>query len=214
MDGLLHVSDMSWGRIQHPGDLVRVGDELTVKVLKFDRAKGRISLGLKQLTPDPWVGAAERYPVGSLVKGRVVNLVDYGAFLELEPGLEGLVHASEMTSPEQGGRPLSEGQTVEAVVLSLDRQNRKLALSLKRVEPDPWLRVVARYPVGAVLEARIKELDGEAVLLRLEAELDGVLQPDSGRLAELTAGRLVRAAVTGHETQTRRVVLKLTEVLD
>ncbi|MBW2618660.1 MAG: 30S ribosomal protein S1, partial [Deltaproteobacteria bacterium] len=178
MDGLLHISDMSWGRIQYPGDLVSVGDELEVMILKFDQERERISLGLKQLTSDPWSQVEENYKVGTKVEGRVVNVVDYGAFLEIEPGLEGLIHITEMSwagNIRQAKAVLDEGQTVEAVVISLDTDARKLALSLKRIEPDPWQTVAERYPPETIIEGRVKTVTEFGVFIGLEEGVDGLV---------------------------------------
>ncbi|MBW1711655.1 MAG: 30S ribosomal protein S1 [Deltaproteobacteria bacterium] len=223
MDGLLHVSDMSWGRIQHPGDLVRVGDELTVKVLKFDQEKERISLGLKQLSPDPWSEAEERYPAGTKIQGQVVNVVDYGAFVEIEPGLEGLIHVSEMSwgnNLRQAGKVLSEGQKVEVVVLSLDTQNRKLALSLKRAEPDPWQTVSERFPPGTVIEGTIKSVTDFGLFIGLEEGVDGLIhrrditwnsnQPQPEESFE--TGQTVQAVVLSVDPDKRRVALGLKQL--
>jgi len=223
MDGLLHVSDMSWGRIQHPGDLVRVGQELKVKVLKFDRERGRISLGLKQLSPDPWETAGENCPVGAMVKGRVVNVVDYGAFVEIAPGLEGLIHVSEMSwgnDVRQAGQVLTEGQEVEAVVLSLDQESRKLALSLKRIEPDPWDKLAEKFPVGTVIEGLIKTATEFGLFIGLEEGIDGMIHrrdvswsndpppPDQ----EFEPGQTVRAMVLSVDPEKKKIALGMKQL--
>src|SRR5579885_3429510 len=155
IDGLLHVTDMSFGRVGHPSEIVHVGDEVTVKVLKFDRQKERVSLGLKQLAPDPWETVAERYPMNGRVIGRVVNVTDYGAFVELEPGVEGLIHISEMTWSRRMKHPskvVKPGDQVEAVVLDVHSKDRRISLGLKQLEPNPWTTIDSRYSVGSVVE--------------------------------------------------------------
>jgi len=218
MDGLLHVSDMSWGRIQHPSDLVAVGDEIEVKVLKFDRAKERISLGLKQLTPDPWSAAGERYPIGNLVRGKVVNVVDYGAFVEIEPGLEGLIHVTEMSwtgNVRQASQVLEEGEEVEAMVLSLDAEARKLALSLKRTAPDPWDSVAERYPPGTVIEGTIKTVTDFGVFIGLEEGVDGLVHRKDLSWAKnppspeeiYQPNQVIQAVVLSVDSEKKRVAL-------
>src|SRR5690242_10725730 len=155
IDGLLHVTDMSYGRITHPSEMLNVGDEVTVKILKFDRSKERVSLGIKQLEPDPWETVIERYPVNNRVIGRVVNVTDYGAFIELEPGVEGLIHISEMTWSRRMKHPskvVKSGDQVEAVVLEVHPKERRIALGLKQLEPNPWTTIDSRYSVGSVVE--------------------------------------------------------------
>ncbi len=223
MDGLLHVSDMSWGRIQHPGDLVKMGDEVQVKVLKFDREKNRISLGLKQLTPDPWTEAEQKYSANMLIKGKVVNVVDYGAFVEIEPGLEGLIHVSEISwsnNVRQAGSILEEGQEVEAVVLNLDVEARKLALSLKRVDPDPWETVIQNYPVGTVIETAIKTVAEFGLFVGLDQGLDGLVHrrdiswsraecdPESG----YEPGQIIKAIVLSVDPDKKRVALGMKQL--
>jgi len=161
LDGLLHITDMSWGRLSHPRDLVNVGDEIHVKVLKFDKEKGRVSLGFKQLTPDPWLDAAHRYPIGARVRGRVLSVTDYGAFVELEQGIEGLVHVSEMSWSKRMKHPskmVNAGDQVEAVVLNVNPGERRISLGLKQLEPNPWETLHDKYPVGAAVEGRVRNL--------------------------------------------------------
>jgi small subunit ribosomal protein S1 len=161
IDGLLHITDMSWGRLTHPRDLVNVGDQIQVKVLKFDRDKQRVSLGFKQLTPDPWLDAAERYPVGARVHGRVISVTDYGAFIELEQGIEGLVHVSEMTWSKRMKHPsklVNVGDQVEAVVLNVNPQERRISLGLKQLEANPWESLHEKFPVGSVVEGKVRNL--------------------------------------------------------
>src|SRR5213075_1115306 len=152
IDGLLHVTDLSWGRVNHPSEMFNVGDEITVKILKYDREKERVSLGYKQLTPDPWTLVRQVYPVGARVTGKVVNITDYGAFVELEAGVEGLIHVSEMSWSKRVKHPskiLNVGDTVDAMVLGVDPTARRISLGLKQVETNPWHDLASKYPVGS-----------------------------------------------------------------
>jgi len=178
IDGLLHVTDMSHGRISHPSDVVRVGDEVTVKVLKFDKAKERISLGIRQLNPDPWETLGERLPSGSRVVGRVVSVTDYGAFVEIEPGVEGLIHISEMTWSRRMKHPskvVKAGDQVEAVVLDLKPKERRVSLGIKQLEADPWTTVGQRYSIGSVVEGRVRKLTDFGAFLEIEEGVDGLV---------------------------------------
>jgi small subunit ribosomal protein S1 len=178
IDGLLHVTDMSWGRIAHPSELLHVGDEITVKVLKFDRTKERVSLGLKQLEPDPWETVTERYAVNSRVIGRVVNVTDYGAFVELEPGVEGLIHISEMTWSRRMKHPskvVKPGDQVEAVVLEVHPRERRISLGLKQLEPNPWTTIDSRYSVGSVVEGRVRNMTDFGAFIEIEEGIDGLV---------------------------------------
>ena len=178
IDGLLHVTDMSYGRISHPSELLHVGEEITVKVLKFDRAKERVSLGLKQLEPDPWETVTERYPVHGRVIGRVVNVTDYGAFVELEPGVEGLIHISEMTWSRRMKHPskvVRPGDQVEAVVLEVHPKDRRISLGLKQLEPNPWTTIDSRYSVGSVVEGRVRNMTDFGAFIEIEEGIDGLV---------------------------------------
>jgi small subunit ribosomal protein S1 len=178
IDGLLHVSDMSHGRVTHPSEVVRVGDELTVKILKFDRAKERISLGLRQLTPDPWETLPQRCPPGSRVVGRVMSITDYGAFVEIEPGVEGLIHISEMTWSRRMKHPskvVKVGDHVEAVVIEVKPRDRRVSLGIKQLEADPWTTVADRYSIGSVVEGRVRKLTEFGVFLEIEEGVDGLV---------------------------------------
>ena len=178
IDGLLHVTDVSWGRIAHPSEVLHVGDEIAVKVLKFDRAKERVSLGLKQLEPDPWESVAERYPVDSRVLGRVVNVTDYGAFVELEPGIEGLIHISEMTWSRRMKHPskvVKPNDQVEAVVLEVHSKERRISLGLKQLEPNPWTTIDTRYSVGSVVEGRVRNMTDFGAFIEIEEGIDGLV---------------------------------------
>jgi small subunit ribosomal protein S1 len=178
VDGLLHLTDMTWGRISHPSEVVAISDNLKVKVLDFDREKEKISLGLKQLTPYPWDGVEERYPLNEKVRGKVVSITDYGAFVELEKGVEGLIHISEMSWTRHVKHPskiLAIGETVEAMVLKVDKENQKISLGLKQVEPDPWSSIEERYPVGTRLVGRVRNLTNFGAFVEIEDGIDGLL---------------------------------------
>jgi small subunit ribosomal protein S1 len=178
IDGLLHITDISWGRIRHPSEIVQVGDKLQVKVLSFEPERERISLGLKQLTEYPWDRVDEKYPVGTKVKGRVVSITEYGAFVELEKGVEGLIHVSEMSWTKHIRHPnkiLTEGQDVECMVLKVDKENEKISLGLKQVEPDPWLTLDERFPIGITVEGKVRNLTNFGAFVELEDGIDGLV---------------------------------------
>ena len=178
IDGLLHVTDMSYGRVAHPSEVVHPGDEVTVKVLKFDKARERVSLGLKQISPDPWEGVAQRYAVNQRVVGRIVNVTDYGAFVELEPGVEGLIHVTEMTWSRRMKHPakvVSPGDQVEAVVLEVHAKDRRISLGLKQLEPNPWTTIENRYSVGSVVEGRVRNMTDFGAFIEIEEGIDGLV---------------------------------------
>jgi len=178
IDGLLHITDMSWGRVGHPSELFVVGDKVEVIVLKYDRETGRISLGSKQKTNDPWTNVAARYPVNSRVRGKVVSLTDYGAFVELEPGIEGLVHVSEMSWTHEVRHPsrvVSVGDQVEAAVLNVDPASRKISLGMKQTAPNPWDMVETKYPSGTRIEGKVKSLTDFGAFIGLDEGIDGLI---------------------------------------
>ena len=178
IDGLLHVTDMSWGRASHPSELCKVGDKMQVKVLNFDKERHRVSLGLKQLHPDPWTTVTERYPIGRKVKGKIVNLTDYGAFVELENGVEGLIHVSEMSWTQKVKHPskiVSVGEIVEAVVLSVDPDKKRISLGMKQVEPNPWDVIAEKYPEGTVIEGKIKNITDFGIFIGIDEGIDGLV---------------------------------------
>ncbi len=178
IDGLLHITDMSWGRINHPSEMVRVGDRVKVKVLKFDPATERVSLGMKQTGEDPWLRAEERYHVDDRIRGRVVSLADYGAFVELEPGVEGLIHVSEMSWTKKVKHPskvLNVGDEVEAVVLQVDARNKRIALGLKQTEINPWQLLAEKYPVGTRVRGRVRSITSFGVFVGIEEGIDGLV---------------------------------------
>ena len=178
IDGLLHITDMSWGRVGHPSELFTVGDKVEVTVLKYDRETGRISLGLKQKSADPWTNVAGKYPIGTRVRGRVVSLTDYGAFVELEPGVEGLVHVSEMSWTHEVRHPsrvVAVGDQVEAAVLNVDPASRKISLGMKQTAPNPWDMIEGKYPIGTRIEGKVKSLTDFGVFVGLEEGIDGLI---------------------------------------
>ena len=178
IDGLLHITDMSWGRLTHPRDLVNVGDQIQVKVLKYDKDKQRVSLGFKQLTPDPWLDAEHRYPVGAHVHGRVISVTDYGAFVELEQGIEGLVHVSEMTWSKRMKHPsklVNVGDEVDCVVLSVNPSERRISLGMRQLASNPWDTLHDKYPVGATVEGRVRNLTEFGAFIEIEDGIDGLV---------------------------------------
>lgn len=178
IDGLLHITDMSWGRVGHPSELFTVGDKVEVTVLKYDRETGRISLGLKQKSADPWTNVAGKYPIGTRVRGRVVSLTDYGAFVELEPGVEGLVHVSEMSWTHEVRHPsrvVAVGDQVEAAVLNVDPASRKISLGMKQTAPNPWDMIEGKYPIGTRIEGKVKSLTDFGAFVGLEEGIDGLI---------------------------------------
>ncbi|MEE4606092.1 MAG: 30S ribosomal protein S1 [Desulfobacteraceae bacterium] len=178
VDGLLHITDISWGRVKHPSELFAVGDTIRVKVLSFDLEKERVSLGMKQLTVDPWSVAAERYPVGARVNGVVVSLTDYGAFIELEEGIEGLIHVSEMSWTRKVRHPskvVSVAEEVEAVVLDIRPESRRISLGMKQVVPNPWDVIAEKYPVGTTIEGKIKNITDFGLFIGIDEGIDGLV---------------------------------------
>jgi small subunit ribosomal protein S1 len=178
VDGLLHITDMSWGRIKHPSELVSLGDRISVKILDFDEKTSRISLGLKQLTPYPWENIEAKYPIGKKVTGRVVSITDYGAFVELEKGVEGLIHISEMSWTQHIKHPskiMNVGDKIDAVVLSVDRENEKISLGIKQMEPDPWDTIEKKYPIGKIVSGKVRNLTAFGAFIELEEGIDGLI---------------------------------------
>ncbi len=218
IDGLLHVSDMSYGRVTHPSEMVNAGDEITVKVLKFDRDKERISLGLKQLVPDPWESIDERYPAASRVIGRVVSVTDYGAFVELEPGVEGLIHISEMTWSRRMKHPskvVKVGDQVESVVLEVKPKERRVSLGIKQLEADPWTTVAERYAIGSVVEGRVRKLTDFGAFIEIEEGIDGLVHISDLSWTKrvkhpsevVKKGQLVQAVILNIDAPNRRLSL-------
>jgi small subunit ribosomal protein S1 len=178
IDGLLHVTDISYGRVTHPAEVLHLGDEITVQVLKYDPAKERVSLGVKQLMPDPWEGVAERFPIGTRIVGRVVSVTDYGAFVEIDNGVEGLIHISEMTWSRRMKHPskvVHPGDQVESVVLEVNTKDRRISLGLKQLEANPWTTVEQRYSVGSVVEGRVRNMTEFGAFIEIEEGIDGLV---------------------------------------
>jgi small subunit ribosomal protein S1 len=178
LDGLLHITDISWGRVKHPSELYSVGDKIQIKVLHLDLEKERVSLGVKQLVPDPWTTAAEKYPIGSRVNGKVVSLTDYGAFVELEEGIEGLIHVSEMSWTRKVRHPskvVSVGEMVDAVVLDIKPDNRRISLGMKQVVPNPWDVINEKYPIGTTIEGKIKNITDFGLFVGIDEGIDGLI---------------------------------------
>ena len=178
VDGLLHITDISWGRVKHPSELFSVGDKITVKILSFDIERERVSLGMKQLTEDPWLAATEKYPIGSRVNGKVVSLTDYGAFVELEEGIEGLIHVSEMSWTRKIRHPskvVSVGDVVDTVVLDIKPESRRISLGMKQVVPNPWDVISEKYPVGTTIEGKIKNITDFGLFIGIGEGIDGLV---------------------------------------
>jgi small subunit ribosomal protein S1 len=178
LDGLLHITDMSWSRLNHPSEMLKVGQEIEVLVLDIDREKERVSLGLKQKTMNPWDQIAEKYPVNMRVKGKVTNLVPYGAFVELEPGIEGLVHVSELSWTKRIARPadvLTQGQEIEAVVLGVSKEDQKVSLSVRQIDTNPWEVVTGKYPTGTRVKGKVRNLTAYGAFVELEEGIDGMI---------------------------------------
>jgi small subunit ribosomal protein S1 len=218
IDGLLHITDMSWGRLTHPRDLVNVGDQIQVKVLKFDGDKQRVSLGFKQLTPDPWLDAEHRYPVGAHVRGRVISVTDYGAFVELEQGIEGLVHVSEMTWSKRMKHPsklVNVHDEVDCVVLSVNPTERRISLGMRQLAANPWDSLIEKYPVGAQVEGRVRNLTDFGAFIEIEEGIDGLVHVSNLSWTKrvkhpsevLKKGDRVKAVVLAIDSEKRRLSL-------
>ena len=218
IDGLLHVTDMSWGRLTHPRDLVNVGDQIQVKILKYDKDKQRVSLGFKQLTPDPWLDAEHRYPVGAHVGGRVISVTDYGAFVELEQGIEGLVHVSEMTWSKRMKHPsklVNVSDQVDCVVLSVNPTERRISLGMRQLASNPWDSLHDKYPVGAEVEGRVRNLTEFGAFIEIEDGIDGLVHVSNLSWTKrvkhpsevLKKGDRVKAVVLAIEPDKRRLSL-------
>jgi small subunit ribosomal protein S1 len=224
VDGLLHITDVSWGRVNHPSEYFNVGDEIEVVVLKFDPAAERVSLGYKQKSQDPWTDVVQRYPLGSKVHGRVVSLTDYGAFIELEEGVEGLIHVSEMSWTKKVRNPsklLAMGTEVDAVVTDVNVQNRRISLSLKALEQNPWDTIAERYPIGAVVTGKVRNLTDFGAFVEVEDGIDGLIHISdmswNRRLKHpnevLKKGDAVQARVISVDGENQRLSLSIKEFL-
>ena len=223
IDGLLHITDMSWGRVGHPSELFKVNDEIDVIVLKYDPATERVSLGHKQLVADPWSAVSDRYPVGARVSGKVVSLTDYGAFVELEPGVEGLIHVSEMSWSKRVKHPskiLNVGDTVEAMVLGVDPQARRISLGLKQIETNPWHELADKYPVGSKITGKVRNLTEFGAFVEVEEDIDGLIHISdmswSKRIKHpsevLKKGDTVEAMVLNIDAENQRLSLGLKQL--
>ena len=223
IDGLLHITDMSWGRIQNPTEVLKVGENVQVKVLKFDRDKERVSLGYKQLIPDPWATTFERFPSGSRVKGKVVSVTDYGAFVELEDGIEGLIHVSEMSWSKRVKHPsklVNVGQDVEAQVLAVDQNNRRISLGMKQIETNPWDTIMARYAVGTRVKGRVRNLTDFGAFVEVEDGIDGLVHVSdiswTKRIKHpneaLKKNQEVEAVITAIDVENRRLSLSIKDL--
>ena len=224
LDGLLHVTDISWGRINHPSDVLKVGDEIDVVVLKFDKETERVSLGTKQLTADPWEQVPEKYPVGSRVSGRVTNVTDYGAFVELEQGIEGLIHVSEMSWSKKMKNPskvVSVGDTVEAIISDVNTDTRRISLSLKNTLPDPWEGVAEKYAIGSEITGKVRNLTDFGAFVEIEEGVDGLIHVSDMSWTKrikhpsevLKKGDEVRATITHIDPENRRISLSIKEFM-
>ena len=225
LDGLLHITDLSWCRLKHPSEAVQPGEELEVQILKFDREKMRVSLGRKQLLPDPWAAVPEKYPIGARAQGKVVGITDYGAFVELETGVEGLVHISEMTWSKRLKHPskiVALGETIEVVVLDVQLGQRRISLGLKQATPDPWLALAEKYPVGTVIAGKVRNLTDFGAFVEIEEGFDGLIHvSDISWTAKVKTpaevfkkGDTVEARVLKIDTVNRRVSLGAKQVHD
>jgi small subunit ribosomal protein S1 len=225
IDGLLHLTDLSWGRVKHPSDVVKPEQELDVIILKFDKEKQRVSLGLKQLIPDPWVNAAEKYPAGGKVRGKIVGVVDYGVFVELEQGIEGLVHVSEMSWNKKVTHPsklVKVGEEVDVVVLDIKPSDRRVSLGMKQALPDPWLQIAEKYPVGTVVTGKVRNIAEFGAFVEIEDGFDGLVHVGdvswTGRVKNphevFRKGEPVTAKVLKIDPENRRVSLGIKQVND
>jgi small subunit ribosomal protein S1 len=225
IDGLLHLTDLSWGRVKHPSDIVKPDQELDVIILKFDKEKQRVSLGLKQLIPDPWAGAAEKYPAGGKVRGKIVGVVDYGVFVELEQGIEGLVHVSEMSWSKKVQHPsklAKVGDEVDVVVLDIKPSDRRVSLGIKQALPDPWLQTAEKYPVGTVVTGKVRNIAEFGAFVEIEDGFDGLVHVGdvswTGRVKNphevFKKGEPITAKVLKIDPENRRVSLGIKQVND
>jgi len=218
LDGLLHITDMSWGRIKHPSEVINVGDEIKVKILKYDTEKERVSLGMKQLTEDPWLTVISQYPVGQKVNGKIVSVAEYGAFVELGDGVEGLIHVSEMSWTKRvkhANQMVQVDQKVDVQVLSIDSENRKISLGMKQLQTNPWLEMKDTYPPGTIIEGEVKSVTDFGVFIGIEEGIDGLVHISDfswtkrvNHPSEMFAkGTKVRAVVLGVDTENERFSL-------
>ncbi len=225
IDGLLHITDLSWGRVSHPSEVVAIGDEIEVKVLDFEEERERISLGLKQLQPYPWDNVEAKYPEGSVVRGKVVSITNYGAFVELEKGVEGLIHISEMSWTRHIKHPskvVAIGDVVDVMVLKIDKENEKISLGLKQTEADPWLTLSERYPVGTVIEGKVRNLTDFGAFVEVEEGIDGLVHISDMSWTKrvrhpkevIRKGETVKVQILDIDTDKRRISLGIKQLQD
>jgi small subunit ribosomal protein S1 len=221
--GLLHITDMSWGRVSHPSEVVAIGDSIEVMVLDFDENKTKVSLGLKQKTPNPWLDIDTKYPVGSRIKGKIVNIMPYGAFVELEKGVEGLVHISELSWTKRYNHPnelLAIGDIIETVVLNIDKDAQKMSLGIKQLEQDPWQKVEEKYPVGTTLNGKVRNITDYGAFVELEEGIDGLVHVSDISWTKkiehpkdvLKKGQRVEAIILSVDARSRRISLGLKQL--
>lgn len=225
VDGLLHITDMSWGRVSHPSQILSVGDTVKVVILDVDRENERLSLGLKQMTPNPWENIENKYPIGTKIKGKVVNIMDYGAFIEIQKGVDGLVHISEMSWTQRIKHPsqiMSIGDEVEAVVLSIDKQNERLSLGLKQAEVDPWINLGEKFPIGSIHTGGVKSIVSYGVFVELDKGITGLVHISDmlwvKRITHpsqlLKKGEKVDVVILNIDKKNRRISLGLKQSLE
>jgi len=223
IDGLLHITDMSWGRIAHPSELFVVGDEIEVKVLAFDREQEKVSLGYKQKTADPWEKVQEKYPAGEKANGKVTSITDYGAFIELEEGIEGLIHISEMSWDKKIKHPskiVGIGDNIQAVVLELDKDNRKISLGLKQIEPNPWEKIAKKYEVGQIIEGKVRNITNFGAFVAIEDSVDGLIHVSDISYTKrinhpsevLKKGDVVKARILNIDSENQQISLGLKQL--
>jgi small subunit ribosomal protein S1 len=225
IDGLLHVTDMAWRRVNHPTEILNIGQSVKVQIIRINQETHRISLGMKQLESDPWAAIGAKYPIGARVKGRVTNITDYGAFVELEPGIEGLIHVSEMSWTKKNvhpGKIVSTSQEVEVMVLEVDPAKRRISLGLKQTLENPWTSFAGRHPVGSVVEGEVKNKTEFGLFIGLDGEVDGMVhlsdldwnRPGEEVIEEFNKGDVVRAKVLDVDIEKERISLGIKQLGD
>lgn len=223
LDGLLHIADMSWGRISHPSEMLAIGDKIEVMILNIDKKSAKLSLGLKQKLPNPWLDVDVKYPVGSKIKGKVVNLMPYGAFIELEKGIEGLIHISELSWSKKYNHPsdlLAIGDVIEAVVLTVDKENQKIALGIKQLEQDPWIDVEKRYTASNKIKGKVRNLTDYGAFVELEEGIEGFIHTSEMSWTKrvihprdiLKKGQKIEAVILSVDRATRKIALGLKQL--
>lgn len=225
IDGLLHITDMTWKRIRHPSEMVEMGQELDVTILSIDKERGRVALGLKQQNENPWVDIEQKYPIGTKVRGKIVNLVPYGAFIEIEPGIEGLIHVSEMSWTKNISDPsevVNKGDEVEAIVLSIQKEEGKISLGIKQTESNPWEGIEERYPIGKVVKAEVRNLTNYGAFVKLEPGIDGLIHISdiswtkkvSHPSEALEKGDEVEAVILSVDSESKKITLGIKQLSD